>query len=328
MNLIDKWFSKKEKAVVKEDSIKIETIVNPEDLLMLNDFCGQEDIIEFLKLELEVCKSQNKPLPHTLLTGPPGLGKTLLAKIISNELNAYYLDILGSALTLGSSDYMQMVKFFDLATTNKVLFIDEIHNLRDKVAETIYSAVQDNRFNGKPISGFTLVGATTYPGKMAQPLKDRMDQIKMRYYSIEELSGFVSKIFKVGVDDTLTHFIAKRSKGTPRLARKYARKIQDTWQYDVTNGGIDRQPTLRHATYVMGNMGINEDGFTLDDLRVLKLLQDTQRPLGKNNICATLGIDTGDYDTLVEPFLLRANLISIGPGGRLITEKGINYLNV
>jgi Holliday junction DNA helicase RuvB len=204
--------------------------------------------------------------------------------------------------------------------SRKVVFIDEIHSLSIKRSEILYEAVQDFKLKGIDIPKFCLIGATTYAGTIDKPLRNRFHYlIKLNYYSFEEIKDII-KINYPQFSDDVAMYIAIRSKGIPRIALSYSRIANSVSIYD------NKEPSKIHVDFTMDMLNINEDGYTFDDIEVIKLLYTEGRPIGRQSICSVLGIDTTDYISNIEPVLMKSKLLIVTPRGRRITDYGIAYL--
>lgn len=286
-----------------------------------SSFIGQEDVIEILDLEVKACMELGSTLDHVLIYGLPGLGKSLLATAIANEVDGLMKKISGTSLS--RRDVVDSVEaFLNLQTAqNKILFIDEIHGVNRKIAETLlYDAMQDFRIRGKRIPPFTLVGATTYAGSIDEPLRHRFSVcVHMQPSKSSDLAQIIMKEhpqIPLGV----AIYISQRSKGLTRLALNYSRMILKASTGSMFGVEMD------HAEYVMGVLKVNDEGLTADDIKVLEILASENRSLSKNTICAMVRIEMSEYETLIEPTLLSRNLIAISSKGRIITDTGRNYL--
>jgi holliday junction DNA helicase RuvB len=233
--------------------------------LSFDNFVGQADVVDLLRVAVAASKKRCEPLSHILICGPPGLGKSLLAKTVASEISADYNEVLGSELRT-TKDMANVIGFLRGREENKVLFIEEIHNLRGANAEPLYEAIQDFSIKNEDILPFTLIGATNYTGKIAKPLKDRFAYIvHLHRYNIEEICKVLSNKY-IDMDPEVVKYISSRAKGIPRVALHYAKIISDAAVYD------EKEPSLRHAEFVMKALDINEEGLTRDDMRVLNLL--------------------------------------------------------
>ncbi|AZV46380.1 Holliday junction branch migration DNA helicase RuvB [Nautilia sp. PV-1] len=299
----------------------------------LDEYIGQEQIKKNLKVFIEAAKKRGDSLDHILFFGPPGLGKTTLANIIANEM--------GSSLKTISAPMLE--KSGDLAAilTNledgDILFIDEIHRLKAAIEEVLYSAMEDFRLDIVIGSGpaaqtikldvakFTLIGATTRAGMLSNPLRDRFGMsFRLNFYNHEELAEIIRlashKLDKDIVPDAAIE-IAKRSRGTPRIALRLLKRVRDFSE-------IKDEKTITHNTtkYALDELGINEHGFDELDIKFLTLLADAKKPLGLSTIAAALSEDEGTIEEVIEPFLLANGFIEKTPKGRIATRKAYEIL--
>lgn len=299
----------------------------------LEEYIGQEQIKKNLKVFIEAAKKRGDSLDHILFFGPPGLGKTTLANIIANEM--------GSSLKTISAPMLE--KSGDLAAilTNledgDILFIDEIHRLKAAIEEVLYSAMEDFRLDIVIGSGpaaqtikldvakFTLIGATTRAGMLSNPLRDRFGMsFRLNFYNHEELAEIIRlashKLDKDIVPDAAIE-IAKRSRGTPRIALRLLKRVRDFSE-------IKDEKTITHNTtkYALDELGINEHGFDELDIKFLTLLADAKKPLGLSTIAAALSEDEGTIEEVIEPFLLANGFIEKTPKGRIATRKAYEIL--
>ncbi|WP_457560246.1 Holliday junction branch migration DNA helicase RuvB [Caminibacter sp.] len=300
----------------------------------LDEYIGQEQIKKNLKVFIEAAKKRGESLDHLLFFGPPGLGKTTLANIIANEMNANIKTISAPMLE----------KQGDLAAilTNleegDILFIDEIHRLKASIEEVLYSAMEDFRLDIVIGSGpaaqtikidvarFTLIGATTRAGMLSNPLRDRFGiSFRLNFYTEEELGLIIelaAKKLGFEVDGNAKREIAKRSRGTPRIALRLLKRVRDFAEVE-NKKTID----LKTAEYALNQLGIDERGFDELDKRFLKLLIDAKKPLGLSTIAAALSEDEGTIEEVIEPFLLANGYIEKTPKGRIATRKAYEVLN-
>lgn len=300
-----------------------------------DEFIGQEQIKKILKVSIIASKKRNECLDHILLFGPPGLGKTTLSHIIATEMNS---DIKVSAAPM-------IEKSGDLAAimTNlshgDIFFIDEIHRLNPAIEEILYPAMEDFRLDiiiGQgaaaqtmkiDLSPFTLIGATTRAGKLSNPLRDRFGiNFRMQFYEISELSLIIKKAsakLKKNIKDSSALEIAKRSRGTPRIALRLLKRIRDF--ADVENLElIDDAITL----YALNELGVNSLGFDELDLQYLNIIREAEgRPIGLNTIAATMSEDEITIEDVIEPYLIANGYIERTAKGRMATSKTYNLLN-
>lgn len=303
--------------------------------LKFNDFRGQPKVVENLQIFVEAAKYRGEPLDHTLLHGPPGLGKTTLSNIIANELGV------GFKLTSGPV----LDKPGDLAgiltslEPNDVLFIDEIHRLSPVVEEYLYSAMEDYRIDIMIDKGpsarsiqidlnpFTLVGATTRSGLLTAPLRARFGiNMHLEYYAPETLQKIIRRsanILNVPIDEDAAYEIARRSRGTPRIANALLRRVRDFAQVKG-NGSIN----TRIAQFALQALNIDQYGLDEIDNKILLTIIDKFRggPVGLSTIATAIGEDTGTVEEVYEPFLIMEGFIKRTPRGRMATHLAYEHL--
>ena len=303
--------------------------------LRFNDFSGQQGVVDNLEVFVEAAKYRGEPLDHTLLHGPPGLGKTTLSNIIANELGV------GFKLTSGPV----LDKPGDLAgiltslEPRDVLFIDEIHRLSPVVEEYLYSAMEDYRIDIMIDKGpsarsiqidlnpFTLVGATTRSGLLTAPLRARFGiNLHLEYYDPDTLRRIITRsahIMGVPIDDDAAHAIARRSRGTPRIANALLRRVRDFAQVKG-NGRID----TRIAKVALTALNIDQYGLDEIDNKILLTIIDKFRggPVGITTIATAIGEDAGTVEEVYEPYLIMEGFIKRTPRGRMVTELAYHHL--
>ncbi len=302
---------------------------------LLDDFKGQDKIVDNLQIFIQAAKLRNEPLDHVVLHGPPGLGKTTLSHIIANEL--------GASFKLTSGPVLE--KPGDLAglLTNleegDVLFIDEIHRLNNVVEEYLYSAMEDYRIDIMIDSGpsarsiqidlnpFTLVGATTRMGLLTAPLRARFGiTCHLDYYDVKTLIRIIKRsasILNVDIDHDGAAEIASRSRGTPRIANALLRRVRDFAQIKG-NGNID----LNIAQYGLKALNVDEHGLDEMDNRILNAIIDKFNggPVGLTTIATAVGEESGTIEEVYEPFLIMEGFLQRTPRGRVVTPKAYNHL--
>jgi len=304
---------------------------------LLDDFSGQPKIVENLKIFIEAAKLRGEALDHVLLHGPPGLGKTTLSYIISNELN--------TSIKITSGPVLE--KPGDLAglLTNledgDVLFIDEIHRLNNVVEEYLYSAMEDFRIdimidtgpNARTIQialdPFTLIGATTRMGLLTAPMRARFGiTCLLAYYDVETLTKIIKRsadILKVPIKDAGAFEIARRSRGTPRIANALLRRVRDFAQIKG-NGTID----VAIAKYGLTALNVDESGLDEMDNRILSTIIQKFKggPVGISTIATAVGEEAGTIEEVHEPFLIMEGYIQRTSRGREVTEKAYKHLGI
>ncbi|MEW6103568.1 MAG: Holliday junction branch migration DNA helicase RuvB [bacterium] len=310
-----------------------ENSLRPRDF---SEFIGQNRLVENLKIFIEAAKKRNEPLDHTLFSGPPGLGKTTLAGIIGKEMKSNILSTSGPILERPGdlASILTNLKEFDC------LFIDEIHRINKAVSELLYSAMEDFNIDillGKGASArsiklslpkFTLIGATTRQGMLTSPLRNRFGISEVvSFYSIDDLFSIIlrsSRILNIETEKDATHLIAKRGRGTPRIANRLLRRIRDYAQVKGT-GRITRQI----AEETLERLEVDRFGLDSMDRRILDILINKfqGRAIGIKTLSASLEEDERTISEVYEPYLLKIGFIERTPKGRKPTESAIAYLN-
>ena len=302
--------------------------------LRFGDFSGQKKVVENLEVFVEAAKYRGEPLDHTLLHGPPGLGKTTLSNIIANELGVGFKITSGPVLDKPGD----LAGILTSLERNDVLFIDEIHRLSPVVEEYLYSAMEDYRIDIMIDKGpsarsiqidlnpFTLVGATTRSGLLTAPLRARFGiNLHLEYYEPETLMRILRRsagILRVPMDDDAAMEIARRSRGTPRIANALLRRVRDFAQVKG-NGRIDIDITTLSLS------ALNIDSFGLDetDNKILLAIIDKFKggPVGVSTIATAIGEDAGTVEEVYEPFLIMEGFIKRTPRGRMATELAYRH---
>ena len=300
-----------------------------------DDFSGQDKVVENLRVFVEAAKYRGEPLDHTLLHGPPGLGKTTLSNIIANELGVGFKITSGPVLDKPGD----LAGILTSLEPNDVLFIDEIHRLSPVVEEYLYSAMEDYRIDIMIDKGpsarsiqidlnpFTLVGATTRSGLLTAPLRARFGiNLHLEYYAPETLSRIIkrsARLLKVPIDDDAAIEIARRSRGTPRICNALLRRVRDFAQVKG-NGTID------HTIAKSSLQSLNIDKYGLDEIdnKILLTIIDKFRggPVGVSTIATAIGEDAGTLEEVYEPYLIMEGFIKRTPRGRMATELAYEHL--
>lgn len=311
---------------------EIERALRP---IIFEDFSGQESVVDNLRVFVAAAKQRNEALDHVLLHGPPGLGKTTLAHIISNDLGVNLRVTSGPVLDKPGdlAGLLTNLEPFD------VLFIDEIHRLSPIVEEYLYSAMEDYKIDIMIDSGpnartvqiklnpFTLVGATTRSGLLTSPLRARFGiNSRLNYYDSKVLTGIVqrsSEILNVAIKDEAAYEIARRSRGTPRIANALLRRVRDFAQIKG-NGSID----IEMATYSLKALNVDKNGLDEMDHRILLCIIDKFKggPVGIGTISTAVGEESGTIEEVYEPFLVQEGYLTRTPRGREATEKAYKHL--
>ena len=305
--------------------------------LRLDEYIGQENVKKNLKVFIEAAKIRKEPLDHVLFYGPPGLGKTTLASIISKEMNSN-LKVTSGPVIEKPGDLASILTSLE---DREVLFIDEIHRLSRTVEEILYSAMEDYCLDiiiGKgpqsksiriDLSKFTLVGATTRLGLLTSPLRDRFGVIlAMDYYTNEELKKIItrsSKILNVDVTDEAALEIAKRSRGTPRIANRLLRRIRDFAHVNNTNV-VD----ILLAKESLEVLEVDEMGLDKIDKKILNAIiyNFNGGPVGVETIAHFLSEELNTLEDVYEPFLIQQGFLVRTPRGRVATEKAYSYFGI
>ncbi|MCZ6168552.1 Holliday junction branch migration DNA helicase RuvB [Campylobacter ureolyticus] len=304
--------------------------------LNFDEYIGQEKIKQNLKVFIGAAKKRAEVLDHTLFYGPPGLGKTTLAHIISNEMNAN-IKITAAPMIEKAGDLAAILTNLE---EGDVLFIDEIHRLSSSIEEILYPAMEDFRLDIIIGSGpaaqtikidipkFTLIGATTKAGMISAPLRDRFGiSFRLEFYSPDELASITQKAslkLNKNIDKDASLEIAKRSRGTPRIALRLLKRIRDF--ADIND---EENISLNRAKTSLDELGVNELGFDELDLKYLAILfEANKKPLGLNTISAALSEDEGTIEDVIEPYLLANSYIQRTAKGRIATYKSYEMLKI
>lgn len=318
----------------QEEDIAIEGSLRPQKL---SDYIGQEKAKESLKIYIEAAKQRGESLDHVLLYGPPGLGKTTLASIIANEMNVNIKITSGPAIEKPG----EMAAILNNLQEGDVLFIDEIHRLNRQVEEVLYPAMEDFCIDimiGKgqtarsirlDLPHFTMVGATTRAGLLSAPLRDRFGVIHhLEYYTVEELKTIIlNSAAKLGVDveEEGALELARRSRGTPRLANRILKRVRDFAQVKY-----DGYITQKVAQESLDILEVDRLGLDQIDRNILKTIiyKFDGKPVGLDTLAAAIGEDAGTIEDVYEPYLIQNGLLNRTPRGRVATDTAYRHLGL
>ena len=317
-----------------EEDIKIENHLRPQ---MLEDYIGQEKAKSNLKIYIEAAKARGEALDHVLFYGPPGLGKTTLAGIIANEMNVNIKITSGPAIEKPG----EMAAILNNLQEGDVLFVDEIHRLNRQVEEVLYPAMEDYAIDimiGKGASArsirldlpkFTLVGATTRAGMLTAPLRDRFGVVnRMEFYTVGELKTIIlrsARVLEVGIDERGAYALARRSRGTPRLANRLLKRVRDFAQVKY-----DGYITEEVANYALDLLDVDKEGLDQTDRGLLLIMIEKFQggPVGLDTLAAAIGEDAGTIEDVYEPYLLKNGFIQRTPRGRVVTDSAYRHLGI
>lgn len=320
--------------IKKNEEHSNENILRPS---YLRDFLGQEKLKENLGIFIKAAKSRGDALDHTLFYGPPGLGKTTLAQIIAHEMGVGFKGTAGPVISK-SGDLAALLTNLQ---EGDIFFIDEIHRLNKNVEEVLYAAMEDFKLDiiiGEgpaaraikiDLPKFTLVGATTRVGLIANPLKDRFGiPLRINFYSAAELEQIVirdARILEIEIEKNAAFEIAKRSRGTPRIAIRLLKRVRDF----ASNAG-EKIISQKCADHALLRLEIDKAGLDAADYRYLKFIAENYRggPVGIETISAAIGEERDTVEDTIEPYLIQQGFIEKTPRGRVLTETAIKHLTI
>ena len=320
--------------VLKDEDLEFEASLRPNQF---QDFIGQEKIKENLAVYIEAAKKRKEPLDHVLLFGPPGLGKTTLAYLIAKEMNANIRVTSGPVLERAGD----LAGILTNLEKGDVLFIDEIHRLSHVVEEYLYPAMEDYFLDIMLDKGpnarsvrinlpqFTLVGATTRSGLLTSPLRSRFGIVeRLNYYLDDELAQIVlrsAKILNIEIDQTGTHEVARRARGTPRIANRLLRRVRDFAQVKA-----DGKITSDVADRALKMLEVDQAGLDQMDIRIIKyvLHECGGGPVGLNTLSVAIGEDSETLEEIYEPYLIQKGFLKRTPSGRVLTKLAYHHFGI
>lgn len=319
---------------MQDEDIKIEKNLRP---LTLEDYIGQEKAKSNLKIYIEAAKQRGESLDHVLFYGPPGLGKTTLAGIIAQEMGVHMKITSGPAIGKPG----EMAAILSNLSEGDILFVDEIHRLNRQVEEVLYPAMEDNVIDimvGKGATArsirldlpqFTLVGATTRAGLLSAPLRDRFGVVHhLEFYNVDDLKTIIehsAEKLAVEIDEEGAYELARRSRGTPRLANRLLKRVRDFAQVQY-NGKITKEV----AAFALDLLEVDKMGLDQNDRNILMTIMEkfAGGPVGLDTLAAAIGEDAGTIEDVYEPYLVKNGLINRTPKGRVATETAYLHFGI
>lgn len=319
---------------VSEEDIRNDDTLRPK---LLTDYIGQKKAKEMMKVYIEAAKGRKEPLDHVLLYGPPGLGKTTLAGIIANEMGVHIKITSGPAIEKPGD----VAAILNNLKEGDVLFVDEIHRLNRQVEEVLYPAMEDFAIDvviGKGATSksirlelpkFTLIGATTRAGMLSAPLRDRFGVVnRLEYYTLAELEAIImrsAKVLGVKIEKEAALEMAKRSRGTPRLANRLLKRVRDFAEVKY-----DGRLTKEVAAEVLTLLNIDSYGLDHIDRQILTTMIEkfSGGPVGLETIAVSIGEDTATIEDVYEPYLIQSGFIARTQRGRIVTDLAFTHLGL
>jgi holliday junction DNA helicase ruvB len=320
--------------VASEEDIRNDDTLRPK---FLTDYIGQKKAKEMMKVYIEAAKGRKEPLDHVLLYGPPGLGKTTLAGIIANEMGVHIKITSGPAIEKPGD----VAAILNNLKEGDVLFVDEIHRLNRQVEEVLYPAMEDFAIDvviGKGATSksirlelpkFTLIGATTRAGMLSAPLRDRFGVVnRLEYYTLSELKTIIMRsagVLGVKVDEDAALEMARRSRGTPRLANRLLKRVRDFAEVKY-----DGKVTKEVATEVLALLNIDSYGLDHIDREILTTMIEKFNggPVGLETIAVSIGEDTATIEDVYEPYLIQSGFLARTQRGRIVTDLAYTHLGL
>ena len=320
--------------IASEEDIRNDDTLRPK---FLTDYIGQKKAKEMMKIYIEAAKGRKEPLDHVLLYGPPGLGKTTLAGIIANEMGVHIKITSGPAIEKPGD----VAAILNNLKEGDVLFVDEIHRLNRQVEEVLYPAMEDFAIDvviGKGATSksirlelpkFTLIGATTRAGMLSAPLRDRFGVVnRLEYYTLSELKTIIirsAKVLGVKIEEDAALEMARRSRGTPRLANRLLKRVRDFAEVKYSG-----KVTKEVATEVLALLNIDSYGLDHIDRQILTTMIEkfSGGPVGLETIAVSIGEDTATIEDVYEPYLIQSGFIARTQRGRIVTDLAYTHLGL
>jgi len=304
---------------------------------MLVDYTGQAHVKAQMEIFIPAARKRGEPLDHLLIFGPPGLGKTTLANIVANEMGVNIRTTSGPVLEKAGD----LAALLTNLEENDILFIDEIHRLSPVVEEVLYPAMEDYQLDIMIGEGpaarsikldlppFTLIGATTRAGALTSPLRDRFGIVqRLEFYNVQDLTSIVKRsahFLNLNIDEQGAYEVAKRSRGTPRIANRLLRRVRD--YADIKTHGLVNQET---AAAALDMLEVDNEGFDIMDRKLLHAIIDKFMggPVGLDNVAAAIGEERETIEDVLEPFLIQQGFLQRTPRGRIATDRAYQHFSI